>query len=247
MNERQQAAQQARALAQRNSTAVLSTLSKKLGGMPFGSVSPVMLTDEGHIVFYVSDIAQHARNLNQDNRLSVTLYDSTDKGDQNTQGRLTLSGHARVIDNNDLAERYYQRFPSAEGYKKAHDFKFWQLNVEHIRFIGGFGEIFWLEPSEWLLPSPEWNHNAALGMITHMNEDHADACALILQQQLSHGSLVNHETLEVGSVAMRSVYPDGFHLSYDERTFFVPFEALASNGQQVRQQLVKMTHQARAA
>ena len=247
MNERQQAAQQARALAQRNSTAVLSTLSKKLGGMPFGSVSPVMLTDEGHIVFYVSDIAQHARNLSQDNRLSVTLYDSTDKGDQNTQGRLTLSGHAQVIDNNDLAERYYQRFPSAEGYKKAHDFKFWQLNVEHIRFIGGFGEIFWLEPNEWLVSAPEWDHKAALGMITHMNEDHADACALILQQQLNQHAHEKDRAFEAGSVTMRSVYPDGFHLSYDERSFFIPFEAIATNGQQVRQQLVKMTHQARAA
>lgn len=241
MNKRQQAAQQARALAQRNSTAVLSTLSKKLGGMPFGSVSPVMLTDEGHIVFYVSDIAQHARNLSQDSRLSVTLYDHAEKGDQNTQGRLTLSGHGQVISDAELAERYYQRFPSAQGYKKAHDFKFWQLTVEHIRFIGGFGEIFWLEPEEWLYPAPEWDHTAALSMINHMNEDHADACALILQQHL------NGSTFEPGSVTMHSIYPDGFHLSYDEQVYFIAFETVATDGKQVRQQLVELTQRARAA
>lgn len=63
MNERIKAAREARLLALRNPTAVLSTVSKKLQGMPFGSVSPIMLTDTGQVIFYVSDIAQHARNL----------------------------------------------------------------------------------------------------------------------------------------------------------------------------------------
>lgn len=241
MNERQFAAHQARQLAQRNSSAVLSTLSKKLGGFPFGSVSPVMLTEHGDILFYVSDIAQHARNLDEDNRLSVTLFDSADAGDQNTQGRLTLSGRAQRVDDCDLAARYFQRFPDAAQYKSAHDFFFWYMEVEHIRFIGGFGEIFWLTPNEWRLVKPEWNGADALRMVDHMNEDHRDACALILQQEIQ-GKPIDPE-----QVLMASIYPEGFHLTYQKRTYFVSFPSLAAKASDVRSQLIEMTYIARSA
>lgn len=241
MNARQQAAQHARALAQRNSTAVLSTLSKKLQGMPFGSVSPVMLTEQGDAIFYVSDIAQHARNLNEDNRLSITLFDSAEQGDQNTQERLTLSGRAQITEDDGIAERYRQRFPAAKGYKSAHDFRFWKMTIEQVRFIAGFGEIFWLSADEWRMPKPEWDDQAALAMIEHMNKDHADACVLILQQHLKL------ERLEPGDVTMISVYPEGFHLMHNKRTYFVPFSDTAKTATEVRQLLVAMTHQARAA
>ncbi|MCK7460365.1 HugZ family pyridoxamine 5'-phosphate oxidase [Idiomarina aminovorans] len=239
MNERITAAREARELAQRNDTAVLSTISKKLMGYPFGSVSPFMLSAEGQVIFYVSDIAQHARNLSVDNRLSITVFDAAERGDQNTQGRLTLTGNARLLEDESLSELYFLRFPDALSYRNAHDFKFWQMDVEHIRYIGGFGEIFWINPGEWLLPEPEWNSDEALAMIQHMNEDHADACRLILRQQFAEFRHVN------GSVKMISVYPEGFHLMADARSIFIPFETTCATAGEVRMQLVKMTHAAR--
>lgn len=97
MQERINAAKAARQLALQCQSAVFSTLSHKLQGAPFCSVSTVMLTDTGDVIFYVSDIAQHARNLEHDNRLSITLYHQASAGDQNTEARLTLNGHAQKL------------------------------------------------------------------------------------------------------------------------------------------------------
>ncbi|MDV6328170.1 DUF2470 domain-containing protein [Idiomarina sp. Sol25] len=239
MNERIKAAREARVLAQNNDTAVLSTISKKLQGYPFGSVSPFMLSAEGQVVFYVSDIAQHARNLSVDNRLSITVFDAAESGDQNTHGRLTLTGNARPLGDKSLGELYFRRFPSALSYRNAHDFKFWQMDAEHVRYIGGFGKIFWINPAEWLLPEPQWHSADALQMIQHMNDDHADACGLILRHQKAE--FRNY----AGTVEMSSIYPDGFHLVADERSIFIPFETDCATAGEIRKQLVKMTHDAR--
>ncbi|GHG71464.1 hypothetical protein GCM10010919_22760 [Alishewanella longhuensis] len=240
MQERLNATKAARQLALQCQSAVFSTLSHKLQGAPFGSVSTVMLTDEGDVIFYVSDIAQHARNLEHDNRLSITLYHQASAGDQNTEARLTLNGHAQKLSHQQAADyeaRYFRLFPAAEAYKQAHDFYFWKMPVEHIRFIGGFGEIFWLTQQEWLQPAPAWQTHDELSMIVHMNDDHADACALIAAQHSG----------QAGAATMVTVYPDGCHFMQAERLCFVPFVTPCVNAQEVRKALVQLTQQARKA
>lgn len=241
MNKRIEAARDARQLVQHNPTAVLSTLSYKLQGFPFGSVSPIMLSSDGDILFYVSDIAQHARNLTHDNRLSVTLFEPASDGDQNTHGRVTLSGKASIVEDAEqtgLAERYFRFFPDALSYRQAHDFRFWRMPVDHIRYIGGFGEIFWLQPDEWYLDAPQWSLQDEESMIEHMNSDHSDACQLILAHQFQSSA---------GKVAMVSVFPDGVHFLADERRFFVPFSHLCTTSTDVRKEMVRLTQAARAA
>ncbi|RUO24359.1 hypothetical protein CWE09_10825 [Aliidiomarina minuta] len=240
MNHRIEAARQARLLAMTHSTAVFSTISHKLNGYPFGSVSPVALTDQGDVLFYVSDIAQHARNLTHDPRLSLTFFASAAQGDQNEQARLTLSGQAAPITGDDAEpalKRYLSLYPDAAGYTQAHDFKMWSMKVEHIRFIGGFGEIFWLTPEEWLLPAPAWSADDEANMVTHMNEDHADACALMLQHVKDISS----------TPTMVAVYADGCYLQADHKLHFIPFTALCLTPTEVRKTLAQMTKQARVA
>lgn len=240
MNHRIEAARQGRLLAMTHSTAVFSTISHKMNGHPFGSVSPVALTNEGDVLFYVSDIAQHARNLTHDPRLSVTFFEAAVQGDQNEQARLTLSGHAKALSGEDgerALKRYLSLYPDAAGYTKAHDFKMWSMQVEYIRFIGGFGEIFWLTPEEWVLPKPEWSVDDEARMLTHMNDDHADACALILQH-----------AVDIKSPAkMVAVYPDGSYLLANRKLYFIPFTELCDTTTAVRKVLAQMTQQARLA
>ncbi|ALS97194.1 HugZ family protein [Lacimicrobium alkaliphilum] len=240
MNERIDAANEARLLAQQCQTAVFSTLSVKLQGHPFGSVAPVMMTDSGNMVFYVSDIAQHARNLQQDPRLSLTLFRQAERGDQNEQGRLTLCGEAyplTELQSETYADRYFRLFPQAQGYRKAHDFRFWHLDVRDVRYIGGFGKIFWITQSEWRRLVPKWSAKQETDMVAHMNADHSDACRLILW---------DHFTLE-GQPQMATVYPDGCHFELDGKCYFVPFVSPCHTSQEVRQALVAMTNKARAA
>lgn len=243
------AARQARRLALTHSTAVFSTLSYKMNGHPFGSVSPIGLTDTGDVLFYVSDIAQHARNLNHDPRLSVTVFEPSTRGDQNEQARLTLSGNAKPLEGEEGKQalaRYLRLFPDAQGYTKAHDFKIWGMRVEHIRYIGGFGEIFWLTADEWLLPAPLWSAEDEAGMVKHMNEDHADACALLLQQYKKAfeptDSIPNHAGQGAKMVA---IYPDGCYVMQARQRYFVPFEGVCSTPMDVRKMLASMTRKAR--
>jgi putative heme iron utilization protein len=54
---------QAALLMRSQHTAVLSTHSVSMHGYPFGSVMPFLMTEEGNVVVYASDIAQHSRNI----------------------------------------------------------------------------------------------------------------------------------------------------------------------------------------
>lgn len=236
---RNQALANAKLQVRRSHVAVVSTISKNLQGYPFGSVTPYMSDSDGKLYLYISDIAQHARNLNEDNRLSVTIYDQADSGDQNESARITVVGDASVVDaelHDPMLERYVRLFPEAEAYKQAHDFKLWQIDVKRVRYIGGFGKIFWLERDEWMSENAPWSADEAQGMISHMNEDHQDAMTLILQ---------HHKGIQDEQVLMTDIVSDGCYLHSKGHNYFIPFDQLCTQKSDARKQLVALTHEAR--
>lgn len=179
---RRAAALGAQQLLRRNRNGVLSTASKKYGGWPFGSVAPFALDARGEPLLFISTIAEHTRNLRHDPRVSLLVQDEARDGDQQAEGRITLLGRAELVPEALVADaraRYLARVPTAAGYQSAHDFHFYGIQLEHIRYIGGFGRIFWLEPQELRLdPESDPLAAGARGIIDHMNEDHADALKL---------------------------------------------------------------------
>lgn len=58
----------ARALLRRVDSGVLSTMSVELLGYPFGSITPFVVTHEGRVVIYISEIAQHTKNREAEKR-----------------------------------------------------------------------------------------------------------------------------------------------------------------------------------
>ena len=54
---------------------ILSTMSQELPGYPFGSVTPYVMTHEGRLVVYVSSIAQHTRNMQENSKVSLTVVE----------------------------------------------------------------------------------------------------------------------------------------------------------------------------
>jgi putative heme iron utilization protein len=81
-----EAIRDARELLNSQSFGVLSTLSVKLDGVPFGSVVPYCLDGSGAPVILISTIAEHTKNINQDNRCSITILKDSD--DVQSNGRL---------------------------------------------------------------------------------------------------------------------------------------------------------------
>jgi hypothetical protein len=64
---------EARRFARGQQSGVLSTLSLRLEGYPFGSVSPFILDHAGRPVILISDIAEHTKNIEADPRVSIIV------------------------------------------------------------------------------------------------------------------------------------------------------------------------------
>ncbi len=172
------AVRDARRLARTHSNGILSTLSADMDGWPFGSVAPYILDFEGHPILLLSDLAQHSRNIQRDSRVSLLAWED-EKSDIQQSGRATLMGRATVIEGDaTLRDRYLRYLPQAQEYFAIHDFRFYKLSVERVRFIGGFGDIHWIRGEDYCLSRESFDAElvaAESGAVVHMNADHKDA------------------------------------------------------------------------
>src|SRR5258708_34080702 len=149
-------AQQVRALLESERNGLLSTISKKIEGWPFGSVTPYTLMQTGSPLILISDIAEHTRNIRADARVSLLVQDARALKDPQAGARATLIGYGIPVAPpllEDAQRRYANAFPNSSSYFEAHDFSLFQIGVTQIRFIGGFGEIYWIDGGEILDPA----------------------------------------------------------------------------------------------
>jgi putative heme iron utilization protein len=177
--------EEVRALLQRERNAALCTISNKLAGWPFGSISPYALTGAGEPVILISEIAEHTRNLRADARASLLVQDSNALDDPQAGARVTLMGYAVPVPKpylDDASGRYLRLFPNSASFFDAHDFSLFQIKVSKVRFIGGFGEIYWLDGGEVLDAAADSGIDPVAAhsemICDHMNEDHPDAIRL---------------------------------------------------------------------
>jgi heme iron utilization protein len=168
----------ARALLLQESFGVLSTISLDAPkGYPFGSVTPYCVDDQCRPIIYISHIAQHTKNIIADPRVSLTVVENKNGSqDVQAQGRVTCIADAQPVSGEDQRSRarYFRYFPSARQYEQTHDFAFFRLNLVRVRFIGGFGQIYWVERDEFMTQNP-FSASQELHILEHMNQDHSDA------------------------------------------------------------------------
>ncbi|MFC3032427.1 HugZ family protein [Pseudoalteromonas fenneropenaei] len=148
---RKQAVNDAKALLTDADIAVLSTNSNTMPGFPFGSMVQFLLLESGDLCLFISDLAQHTKNLAADGKLSLTVIEREQLGSANA-ARLTVMGRATQLARSEsLVEiaSFCEKYRDAEQYAMMGDFNIWLINIERLRFIGGFGQIFWLERDEW--------------------------------------------------------------------------------------------------
>lgn len=220
----------ARRLLNHQSVGVLSTHSIDVIGYPFGSIAPYSLNYNGEPAILISDIAQHTRNIKQDNRVSLTVFDPS-ADDPQSGARLTWIGDAEPVDpfDDDTRDRYLRYFPSAESYFETHDFSFYRIALRRARFIGGFGQIFWIEPGSMLVRNPF--RETEKGILEHMNRDHQKA--LIHYCQAFSGAAAE-------SVTMTGIDSEGFDLLADKRKLRIDFDVPIHTTEEARAQLVKL-------
>jgi hypothetical protein len=217
----------ARELFLQKSFGVLSTISLDMPGYPFGSVTPYCADNQCRPVIYISQIAQHTRNILADSRVSLTVLENNSGSDDvQALGRVTCMANAQPIGEDEAAvrERYFRYFPSARQYDQTHAFAFFRLELVRVRFIGGFGQIYWVEPGEFMTTNP-FSAAQESQIIQHMNNDHSDA--------LRHYCKGN-------SAEMTGIDADGFDVLQSGKKLRFAFQTPIRNMEEARQALVAM-------
>ena len=226
---------EARRFTRGQHSGVLSTISKRIEGFPFGSVAPFILDHAGRPVILISTLAEHTKNIDADPRVSLIVQPYSP--DMQVTGRVTLLGRAeRLADKSELGPRYLRFHPQAADYFAMHDFSFYRIEPVRLRWIGGFGRIHWVEPADYLA-APGTLAEQEAGILEHMNADHAENLRAYCRHV--HG-------LETTGADMIGIDPDGFDVRADGQRLRFDFDAPVSDAQGARAALVDLARAARS-
>jgi len=130
----------------------LATHSTQVPGYPFATILPFALDEQHCPLFLLSSLAEHTKNLVADCRASFLVH-SPDGQNVLTAERISIVGDVKPVSPSmDLIARYLRYHPDAEEYLALGDFSFYQLVPERARYVAGFGQMGWLEKSEWSGP-----------------------------------------------------------------------------------------------
>ena len=225
----------ARRFVRAQHSGVLSTISQRVEGFPFGSVAPFVTDHSGCPVILISTLAEHTKNLDANPRCSLIVQPYSP--DMQTMGRATVIGHAtRLADKDAIGPRYLRFHPQAEAYFAMHDFSFYRIEPVRVRWIGGFGKIHWVEPADYLLEEDPLASQES-GILGHMNADHGEN--LVAYCRHVHG-------VEVDSAVMIGTDPDGFDVRAGSQALRFEFPSPILNAEQARAALVDLAKASRA-
>lgn len=127
---------------------VLSTHSLSVDGYPFGSLTPFVVDELNRPIILISSLAEHTKNIKANSKVSLTIIENTDKANKQALARLSIMADARPISGPDVSKTYLKHFPEARNYFDTHDFSFYALEPVRLRYIAGFGKIYWIEPKD---------------------------------------------------------------------------------------------------
>lgn len=235
--------ERARTLVAAMRTGTLCTIAKEPAGFPYGSFVTFAM-DGPNPVFFISTLAEHTKNLRGDARASLLVAEGGE-ADPLANGRVTMIGECRRLDDDtqrEAAKRaYLEAHPNASYYIDYKDFGFWRLNVEAVRYIGGYGRMSWVEPSDWNVSAPDEIAPYAKAIIDHMNADHADALVAYCQ--------AFSKAKDTTEATMTSVDRYGFELSArtarGPRPIRLAFSKPITSSEEARREMVALVKQAR--
>jgi len=191
-------AERTRTLVEATDTATLSTIALEPAGYPFGSVVTYAVDAAGAPLILMSTMAEHARNLAADARCSllVTAPEGTGAG-RLAVARATLIGDMVDVDaaDQDAATEAYLAVHPGAYWAKFPDFSVHRLVVTSIRYVRGFGEMSWVDGASYAAAQADPVAAAESGIVTHMNDDHADSLVAIVAHQLDVPETVTAVTM----------------------------------------------------
>lgn len=202
---------------------------------------PYAADDRGRPIFFISSMAMHTQNIQQDARASLLITPPEIAGDPLGAARVTLLGTAAEAPAEEVRDLYLSRYENAKYWQSYTDFAYYRLDVSGVYFIGGFGVMGWVSADEYTNAEPDPLMDSAPGIIQHMNADHADALVLIARRFAGEAA---------GEAAMTAVDRLGMHLKLKSGDRVhgrrIAFLREVRNKDEARVVLVEMVRQARS-
>ncbi|MBX3217092.1 MAG: DUF2470 domain-containing protein [Labilithrix sp.] len=225
--------------------ATLSTLANDPPGYPYGSLVTVAF-DGGRPLLLISRLAEHTQNLERRADASVLVTEPLDRHAQPLAvGRVTLLGPCRPVadaERDGARATFLAAHPDASYYVDFSDFAFYRLDPVALRYVGGFGRMSWVTAEDYLAAEPDPLASAAAGILTHMNDDHADA-VLAYAKALAGIAAATAAT-------MTAVDRYGFEIAAatpaGPKAARLAFESPVSTTDEVRKAMVALVREARA-
>lgn len=234
-------AEKARTLVAGQRQGFLATTHYELQA-PYGTlINLAACPDTGMPFTLISRLAEHTQNLLKSRMCSILVTEAQGAGDQLALTRCTLVGTMEKVDKTPSRRAaFLKKHPSAT-YVDFDDFQCWQLRCDHVRYIGGFGEMSWVKGATFRDAAPDPVAAGSQGAVQHMNEDHG-AAVLVMTQAfggLPQATIATMLALDHRGFDVLAVTPDG------PRRTRVPFEPPLALLEDIRPAVVALTGRAR--
>lgn len=224
----------ARRLMRRCERAALAT---SLLGAPYVSLVLHAADLDASPILLLSDLAQHARNMALDPRVSLLLDGTDDLADRLDGPRLTLIGRAETVPDPSLPARFTARHPSSALYAGFADFRIYRVVVERGHLIAGFGRIEWIDRADLLFTAGAHAlAEAEPDIVTNLNESCGAALDLCARKLLGR--------TETGW-RVTNLDPEGLDLRAGNTTARLEFPAPAVTPEAVHGALTELAEKAR--
>jgi heme iron utilization protein len=163
-------AETARTLLAKSKHGVLST--NDANGFPYSSLVDIAALENGNILMLLSDLAQHTQNAKRDAKVSLLVAEDWTSEQKLSKARVNFFGRVSQVDKTAHQQGYTNAHPKAEMYFSFADFHMFELSVERIYVIAGFGKMGWVTKESYL-NNDDPLKDAAQGILEHMNTHHS--------------------------------------------------------------------------
>ena len=228
---------QARLLARSVDRGSLATVMRD-DQWPYASLVMIATCYDGSPLLLISELAEHTQNILKDQRCGLLIDGTAGLDTPLTGSRITLTGNLQKTERSGFLERYIRRHADAEIFAGFADFALYQMTVDRVHMVAGFGEIHWISGEAF-----RFNADAATALaaaeadiIDHMNDDHGDAITLYATNLLC---------LPPGDWRLTGVDPEGCDLKAAGTVARLAFDQIVRDAEQARAELVKLDNKAR--
>ena len=202
--------------------------------------------EEGRPIFIFSGMSTHTQDILVDPRCSVTIASKEFKGA--ADGRVNLMGQCKLIppEEHEAAKEVYLKKHPGAFWVEFGDFNWFRLDVEKIRFVGGFARAGSVTPEEYMAAKPDPVSEFGPAIAKHMNEDHQDATIAMIANAIPGLDVSEAIITSVDSLGMYVKVTRTPRASNQPQQFKLrlPFPRVAKDRKDVKALIVEMTQAA---